>query len=106
MKPEDDPRWVTVYDEYGDLSGLLAGSPEGLKHLRDTIDRALTDGEARTSDDISFFFAAVKVETSRPEKKKERIGDFFAKAGFLSIVVVVLILLGLGVFKLGEVIMR
>lgn len=106
MKTKNDPRWVTIHDKYGDPSTELAGSKEGLIHLRDTIDRAVIEGEATTDQEISFFFERVKVMSSPPKLEKEGIRGRIEKYALFTVLVGILGLLGLGLLKFVELLAR
>jgi hypothetical protein len=100
--------WVTTCDKYGDLSGELAGNPEGLRRLRDLIDEALAKGSVEIPRDAGFDFCSITVQSKHPEEapSEETTKQKFAKFGCLSVLAILGLLAvagGVKVFEIGEV---
>lgn len=96
MKEKDDRPWVTIYDQWGDATGSLAGSREGLEKLKETIDEALLNGEVKIGDDLRGDFQDVKVVDIYPEDEEETPTQKWISRGCLTGIA-----MGLGIFLFG-----
>ena len=96
----------SIYVGEGDVDheGCIVGTPEGLKELRDHIDRALAEGDSEISADGIEWSGVVRIERA-PERapvtwrsRLLEVGCGFGCIVFL-LSCVVLMLLGIGRLK-------
>ncbi len=106
-EPLSSKPWVTIYDKWGDPTGEIAGSPEGLRRLRELIDEALVNGSVEIAPDVGFDFRSIKVSeklenTPSIETTKQKFSNF----GCLAALAILGLLVFMGGIKAFEIISR
>lgn len=104
---EQQKPWATTFDKYGDPTGELVGSTEGLRRLRGLIDEALAKGEVSLEPGAGFDFEKIRVSSKHSKEEaeaRETPARTFSKFGCLAIIVILGLIALLGLIKGFEII--
>lgn len=99
MSQTEKPKaWVSIYDEYGDRNGTLAGNKEGLEILKRKIVEAIENGNVGTAPELDSDFLEVRCEDNRTELgEEETTKDRVFKFGCIALGLVFLTVFGFGI---------
>lgn len=104
MNTPDKP-WVADGSESAEYEDHLIGNPEGLRILRDSLDKAIKEGHADV-EGVSPW-VGIKVLSKNPfvtETPQKKVREKVLAVGCTVVVIAVFALLSLGLMKLGEII--
>ena len=100
--------WIADGSELAEHEDHLIGNTEGLRILRDSIDKAINRGKAEIEGDgISAPWVGIKVLPNNPFAKETsggKVRDKMLAVGCMTVVLIGLALVSLGLIKLGEII--